>query len=164
MNNIISVCDRESDMFEYIDYKTTQNQRFVVRPKHERLVNARGDRLTSYIENQSIELSYSVKIQQKGIRKACIAKVAVRYACVTIYSPKKHKKLDGINLLVLSCNEISPPNVTSPLSRKLFTGEPINSASDALKIVRFYELRWRVEDFIKCGNHLELKLNRLDLK
>ncbi|MFT6903247.1 MAG: hypothetical protein ACI84K_002039 [Pseudohongiellaceae bacterium] len=116
MDNIISVCDRGSDMFEYIDYKTTQNQRFVVRAKHERLVNAQGDRLTPYVENQSTELSYSVKIQQKGGRKARIAKVAVRYACVTIYPPKKHKKLDGINLSVISCNEISPPNDTSSLS------------------------------------------------
>jgi hypothetical protein len=78
-----------------------------VRAKHERLVNAQGDRLTPNIENQSTELSYSVKIQQKGGRKAGIAKVAVRYVCVTIYLPKKHKKLDGINLSVISCNELS---------------------------------------------------------
>jgi hypothetical protein len=132
MDNIISVCDRESDMFEYIDYKTIQNQRFVVRAKHERIVNAEGDRLTPYIEYQSSDSSYSVKIQQKGGRKARIAKVAVRYACVTIYPPKKHKKLGGINLSVISCNEINPPNGTTPLSWKLYTGEPLNSASDAL--------------------------------
>lgn len=32
----------------------------------------------------------------------------------------------------------------------MYTGEPINSASDALNIVRFYELRWRVEEFHKA--------------
>ena len=57
MDNIISVCDRESDMFEYIDYKNKQNQRFVVRAKHERMVNAQGDRLTPYIKKQSSPLS-----------------------------------------------------------------------------------------------------------
>ncbi|MFT4938459.1 MAG: hypothetical protein ACI88A_001486 [Paraglaciecola sp.] len=51
---------------------------------------------------------------------------------------------------MISCNEISPPNGTSPLSWKLYTGEPRNSASDALKRVRFYELRWRVEEFYKA--------------
>jgi hypothetical protein len=136
----------------------------VVRAKHERLANAQVDRLTPYIENQSTELSYSVKIQQKGGRTARIAKVAVRYACVTIYPPKKHKKLDGINLSVISCNEISPLNDTSPLSWKLYTGEPINSASDALKTVRFYELRWRVEEFHKAWKSAGTKLNRLDFK
>lgn len=97
-------------MFEYIDYKTINNQRFVVRAKHERVVNADGDKLSPYIENQSSEVSYSVKIQQKGGRKARIAKVAVRHACITIYPPKKHKKLGGMNLTVISCNEIDPPS------------------------------------------------------
>lgn len=48
--SVISVCDRESDMFDYISYKMTQHQRFVVRAKHERIVNAQGDTLTPYIE------------------------------------------------------------------------------------------------------------------
>jgi hypothetical protein len=146
MDNNISVCDRESDMFKYLDSKTTQNQRFVVRAtKHERIVSSDGERLTPYIENQSSKASYTVQIQQTSGRKARIAKVAVRYANITIYPPKKHKKFGGMSLTVISCNEINPPDGTSPLSWKLYTGEPINNASDALTIVRFYELRWRVK-------------------
>jgi hypothetical protein len=30
---------------------------------------------------------------------------------------------------------------------RFILAEPINSASDALRIVRFYELRWRVEEY-----------------
>lgn len=150
MDNIISVCDRESDMFEYIDYKSKQHQRFVVRAKHERMVNTQGDRLTPYIEQQSSALSYQVKIQQKGGRKSRIANVAVRYALVTIYPPKKYRKSDCISLTVISCNEISPPDGVSPLCWKLYTNEPINAGNDALQIVRYYELRWRVEEFHKA--------------
>ncbi|MFC3123422.1 IS4 family transposase, partial [Agaribacter flavus] len=150
MEKIITVCDRESDIFEYIDYKTTHNQRFVVRAKHERAVNAKGEKLTPYIESQSSIVSYSVHIHQKGGRKARVAKVAVRFASITLYPPKKHKKLGGKSLFVISCNEINPPNGTSPLSWKLYTSEPVNNAYDALSIVRFYELRWRVEEFHKA--------------
>ena len=150
MDNIISVCDRESDMFEYIDYKNKQNQRFVVRAKHERMVNVQGDRLTPYIEKQSSALSYQVNIQQKGGRKSRIANVAVRYASVTIFPPKKHRNCEGISLTVISCNEISPPDGASPLCWKLYTNEPINCAKDTLQIVRYYELRWRVEEFHKA--------------
>jgi hypothetical protein len=95
-------------------------------------------------------LSYEVKIQQKGGRKARIANVAVRYALVTISPPKKHKKIGGTTLVVISCNEISPPEGLSPLSWKLYTNEAINCATDALQIVRYYELRWRVEEFHKA--------------
>jgi hypothetical protein len=66
MDNIISVCDRESDMFEYINAKKTQNQRFVVRAKHERIVSSEGEKLTPYIENQSSEASYTANKRPKS--------------------------------------------------------------------------------------------------
>jgi len=103
---ILLVCDLESDMFDYISCKMTQHQRFVVRAKHERIVNAQGDTLSPCIESQSSVLFYEVKIQQKCGRKAHIAIVAVRYALVTISPPKKHKKICSTTLIVISCNEI----------------------------------------------------------
>jgi len=69
MDNIISVCDRESDIFEYIAYKDKYQQRFIVRAKHERIVATDGDKLTPYINQQSSALSYQVKIQQKAVEK-----------------------------------------------------------------------------------------------
>jgi len=69
MDNIISVCDRESDIFDYIDYKDKHQQCFVVRAKHERIVTDDGDKLTPYINQQSSAISYQVKIQQKGGEK-----------------------------------------------------------------------------------------------
>jgi len=150
MGNIISVCDRESDIFDYISYKNEHQQRFVVRAKHERIVTGDGDKLTPYINKQSSALSYQVKIQQKGGRKARIANVAVRFASVTIFPPKKQAKSEAINLTLISCNEISPPEGAKALCWKLYTNEPVDCAADALKIVRYYELRWRVEEYHKA--------------
>jgi len=150
MNSIISVCDRESDIFDYIAYKDKHQQRFVVRAKHERIVTGDGDKLTPYINQQSSAVSYQVKIQQKGGRKARIANVAVRFALVKISPPKTHAKRDDIYLTLISCNEISPPDGASPLCWKLYTNEPINCPTDTLQIVRYYELRWRVEEFHKA--------------
>lgn len=150
MDNIISVCDRESDIFDYIAYKEKHQQRFVVRAKHERIVTGDGDKLTPYINQQSSELSYQVKIQQKGGRKARIANVAVRFASVTISPPKKQAMCDDIKLTLISCNEISPPEGAKALCWKLYTNEAVNCAADALKTVRYYELRWRVEEYHKA--------------
>ena len=150
MDNIISVFDRESDIFEYIAYKDKHQQRFVVRAKHERIVTDNGDKLTAYINQQSSALSYQVKIQQKGGRKARIANVAVRFASVTIFPPKKQAKCDDINLTLISCNEISPPEGAKALCWKLYTNEAVDCAVNALQIVRYYELRWRVEEYHKA--------------
>ncbi|SJZ91666.1 hypothetical protein SAMN02745128_03114, partial [Legionella maceachernii] len=34
MSDVISVCDREADIFEYIQYKLDHAQRFIVRASH----------------------------------------------------------------------------------------------------------------------------------
>jgi hypothetical protein len=65
---------------------------------------------------------------------------------------------------VISCNEISPPNGTSPLSWQLYTGESINSASDALKTVRFYKFRWCVEEFHKAWKSAGTQVESLRLQ
>jgi hypothetical protein len=72
--------------------------------------------------------------------------VAVRFASVTITPPKKQAESEDINLTLISCNEISPPEGTKALCWKLYTNESVNCAADALTIVRYYELRWRVEE------------------
>jgi len=150
MNNIISVCDRGSDIFDYIAYKDKHQQRFVVRARHERIVTGDGDKLTPYINQQSSAISYQVKIQQKGGRKARVANVAVRFASVIISPPKKQAKCDDIKLTLISCNETSPPEGAKALCWKLYTTELVDCAEAALKIIRYYELRWRVEEYHKA--------------
>lgn len=55
-----------------------------------------------------------------------------------------------VTLTLISCNEISPPEGSKTLCWKLYTNEPVDCAADALKIVRYYELRWRVEEYHKA--------------
>ncbi|WP_422461568.1 hypothetical protein [Endozoicomonas sp. ALB115] len=38
MTRVVSVCDREADVYEYIQYKTTHSQRFVVRATQNRIL------------------------------------------------------------------------------------------------------------------------------
>ncbi len=160
MDRIISVCDRESDIFEYMTYKQTAQHRFVVRVNHDRALQDSELKLKEHIGDQSSTASYQVKVKQKGGRKARTANVAVRHAEVLISAPKKHPALAPLTLNVLSCDEIDAPKGVAPLCWRLYTTEPINSTEDALKIVRYYELRWRVEEFHKAwksaGTQVEL--------
>jgi hypothetical protein len=150
MNKIISVCDRESDMFDYIFYKMQHQQRFVVRAHHERFVNAQKERLSPYIQKHSSDLTYQVHIRQKGGRTSRIANVEVRHALVTIKPPHTHKNAGDTTLTAISCTEVAPPHGQRPLSWTLYTNEEVTNAQEALKIVRYYELRWRVEEFHKA--------------
>ncbi|MDQ7049500.1 MAG: transposase [Enterobacterales bacterium] len=68
----------------------------------------------------------------------------------SLFHPEKQAMCDDIKLTLISCNEISPPEGAKALCWKLYTNEAVNCAADALKTVRYYELRWRVEEYHKA--------------
>ena len=165
IKNIISVCDRESDLFEYIAYKQENQQRFVVRANHDRALLEKGVKLSEFISEQSSAVSYQVKIKQKGGRKSRIANVSVRFATVTIGAPKKSQsKSKPVTLTLISCDEISPPDGVTPLCWRLYTNEPIDTVENSLKIIRYYELRWRVEEFHKAWKSAGTQVESLRLQ
>ena len=145
MEKVISVCDRESDVFEYISYKTNNQQRFVVRAKNNRCIEGTEDRLFDYISKQEKAGFRKVKVPQKGGRKARVASCEVRYAKVNILAPN-HKKGASIPLYYVGCREVGDD---SGLCWHLLTTEPVDSKEQAEKILEYYEKRWLIEDFHK---------------
>jgi hypothetical protein len=56
---------------------------------------------------------------------------------------------DELPLNVVISQELNNPYEDNKLCWYLYTNEPINNIEDAKRIVRYYELRWRIEDFHK---------------
>jgi hypothetical protein len=164
MERIISVCDRESDIFEYLNYKQANQQRFVVRVNHDRALLECDQKLKEHLGQQSSTGSYQVHVQQKGGRKARIAKVAVRFAQVIIQAPKEHPAFVPIQLNIVTCEEIHAPAGVEPLCWRLYTSEAVDSMEDALTIIRYYELRWRVEEFHKAWKSAGTKVESFKLQ
>lgn len=52
-----------------------------------------------------------------------------------------------LNMIV--CQEVDAADIKEKLCWILYTTEEINRVEDARKIVRYYELRWRIEEFHK---------------
>lgn len=164
MDRIISVCDRESDIFEYMAYKQDMQQRFVVRVHHDRTLLDSEAKLKEHMSTQSSSLSYSVNVKQKGGRKARTANVAIRYATVSIRAPLHSAEHGPLTLNVISCDEIDTPEGVKPLCWRLYTTEPVEAIGEALKIVRYYELRWRVEEFHKAWKSAGTQVESLRLQ
>ena len=61
MQKIILVCDREADLIEYLTYKTSCQQRFIVRSSQNRYIEQSEDRLYQY--NQSLRSAGKRKVQ-----------------------------------------------------------------------------------------------------
>lgn len=152
MPKVIAVCDREADIYDYLAYKTEQQERFVVRAKHNRKVKDSDAKLFDRLKSQPIAGHYQLNIPQKTLkhnngkrinRSARTATIAVQYAKVTL-----GKGNASISLNAVFASEVS--GVQDKLSWMLLTTEPVNGFDDALKIIRIYAARWRVEDFHKA--------------
>lgn len=80
-----------------------------------------------------------------------LAEVGINYHEVRLTKPTRVKEaiFDELPLNVVICQELNNPDEDNKLCWYLYTNDPINNIDDAKRIVRYYELRWRIEDFHK---------------
>lgn len=145
---VISVCDREADIYEYLRYKLTHSQRFVVRSMQSRHIEETDHKLYHYASELQVAGQKKVHIAQKGGRSARVALTNIVYAPVTLKAPS-NKQGQSLPLYYVGCHEIDGLDSANALSWHLLTSEPVQSAEDALSIIEMYEKRWLVEEYHK---------------
>lgn len=152
MTRTISVCDREADLYDYLNYKLQNGQRFVVRAKVDRRVLESEAGLFETLQNKGVELCcYTVQIPQRGGRSARRAKLSLSSATVTVAAPAlSTEKCAPLSINVVLAQEIDAPFGVEPLRWVLLTTQAVASAQEALTVVRYYECRWRIEDYHKA--------------
>lgn len=161
----ISVCDREADVIEYLNYKHQHQQRFLVRAKSNRCLET-GELLFDYIGALKEAGKYTIHVPQRGGRPARKAHLSLRFAPVQILPPvPKRKEIAPFQLTAILCEENSTDD--SALKWILLTSEPVKTSEEARQIVSYYEARWKIEDFHKVwktgGTNVEgLRLQTAD--
>ena len=148
VSNVIDVCDREADIYEYLDYHIEHHHRFLVRAKENRVLMEPNSKIKQLVKTSIAQCNYTVDVKQRGGRKSRKANMQLSYQAVSIKKPKKSQGADSLDVNVIICREVND-NIEEPLCWILYSNEVITSAEDALKIVRYYELRWRIEEFHK---------------
>jgi len=152
LGRTISVCDRESDVYEYLDYKRHQEQRFVIRAKVDRRVVHGGQTLFAALSDDGARLScYTVNVVQRGGRKARQATLTLRSLRLELQAPASDSGGRGpLTVNAILAEEVEAPPHVEPLRWVLLTSEAVASAEEARRVVRYYELRWRIEDYHKA--------------
>ena len=151
-DNVIHVCDREADSYEYMDQHLENDRRFIIRCQHNRTLqlpnHEKGVKLKALIDFPVVA-EQDLKIAQKGkgkttkSRPARMAKMGISYHQVSFkrtHDADKNTR-DEISLNLVICRELNPPDEGSRLCWFLYTNEPINSVEDAQNIVRYYGKR-----------------------
>lgn len=160
--NVITVCDREADIYEFLLYQHLQDYRYIVRCSLNRRTY-QGGKLWEDMEKMSLLGSRDIEIGQRGpskhvvkttrpARKKRETTLEIRAGQVTILWPKKRKASEARPLVVnaVYVNEINPAQGCQPLIWRLLTSDPVDSLEQAMAVVGYYEKRWLIEEFHKC--------------
>lgn len=169
--HIITVCDREADFFELFD-EQRQHPRvdLLVRAKHNRHLATDPAKLFDavrqtplltavrlHVPRQSARPKRS-KQQARPARPGRTADFAVRALRVRVLPPEAHREKAPIDLWVIQARERTPPPETKAIEWVLLTTIDSASPDRAVTCLRWYCLRWRIEDWhrvLKSGCRIE---------
>lgn len=159
----IHVMDREADMYDLFAALIEKDLRFVVRSNFDRRIE--GDQKVSEpFSSQAIVITREVALtkrkrsplprQRKAHppRNARIATLGIKALSVVVLKPRDLPATlpASRTLNVVVVEEIDPPKDEPAVYWRLYTTEPIDSASDLELIVDAYRRRWRIEEFFKA--------------
>jgi hypothetical protein len=165
----VCVMDREADFFELFEQPRHRRVDLLVRAKYNRCT-AGESKLFGTLRDSEVRGRLRIPVPRKSARPKIskqkaragqvkrMAEVELRYQSIELPAPGHHRAKLPIRLQVVHVYEPSPPSGSTRLEWFLLTSSAIDSAEDAQQCLRWYCLRWRIEDWhrvLKSGCGIE---------
>lgn len=150
---VITVCDREADIFEFFDEAENKGAKLLVRLKVDRKIDESSKSIKEHLGEQTPIGEYDFHVpKKKGEYPSRKTTVEVRYTSVTLAAPKHLKGyVDNIQIEMnaIHIKEMNVPKGQKPIEWFLLTNDIVDCADDALEKVAWYKTRWMVEIYHK---------------
>lgn len=149
---VITVADRESDFFEFLEEAVELKASYVIRARADRQLE--GDEgyasITEALAATPTLGTLEIDIPGNGKRIARTATVEVRVAEVTIKPPKRRGKAkvslsEPITVNAISATEVAPPTGSEAVTWVLLTNLATKDFAGAAEKVDWYGKRWGIE-------------------
>jgi hypothetical protein len=168
---LIHVGDREADFFELFDAQRQDPQvELLVRAQHDRNLDSPPGKLFAAIRQAPVQSHLQVHVPRQSARPkkskqharparpGRTAELQVRYQAFTLPPTRGHEDKPPLALYLVHAREQQPPPGAAPLEWFLLTSCRIDQPAQAEQCLRWYCLRWRIEDWhrvLKSGCRLE---------
>jgi hypothetical protein len=168
---LVNVCDREADFFELFDeQRQNPGVDLLIRAQHDRNISETPFKLFAAIRKTSIQSRIKVcvpkqsarpkksKQKVKAARPGRQAELALRYLTIRLPAPSYYRDKEPIEIQLIHAVEENPPQGTKAVEWFLLTTIKIDSATEIEKCLRWYVLRWRIEDWhrvLKSGCRID---------
>lgn len=158
---VITVADREADIFDLFASPRRPGSQLLIRAAHNRRISQAEQYVQTAIQAVPVAGQLTITVPPHATRPARLAVLSVRFTHVTWLPPRHHKQraqLQPVSVQVVLAHEDQPPAGTPPLSWLLVTTLPVTDLAQAQQIIAWYALRWLIERFhfvLKSGCGLE---------
>jgi hypothetical protein len=159
---LVSVADRESDVFEFFLEAQKLGVDVLARAAYDRNVEAEPEQLFATLASAPVLAHKSVALPATPKRKARTAKLAIRACPLVLQSPRNGTAhgLPPLALWGVWAYELEAPPGEEPLDWKLLSSVPVLSDKDALERLEWYAARWSIEQWhkvLKDGCRIEMR-------
>jgi Transposase DNA-binding/Transposase Tn5 dimerisation domain len=169
---LVTVCDREADIYELFQLSAALAAPVVVRANYDRPINKRSMyaekdivKLWPHLERQPCAGRFAIEVPaRRGTkhptpRAPRVATVELQFVAFTLNPPKRlSSTLPNLAMSAIYVREKDPPAGEQPLEWMLLTNLPIENFDQAYEKVRWYCLKWRIEMYhkvLKSGFRIE---------
>lgn len=161
--NVVTVCDREADIFDFFHKAVDDERHLLVRVAQKRRTLESGKLLIEEIESLPImgQILTNIPRDPENKRPPREATLSIKYCSVTIKPPvnrKDSKLLPNLKLYLVLAEEINPPEGIEPIYWLFLTTLPVERIDQAVEKIKWYKQRWKIERYhytLKSGCKIE---------
>jgi hypothetical protein len=148
----IAVQDREGDIYESFCRMIEDGLDFVIRSTYDR--KTVESTLMKTIAGFEGKREYTLKIEGGRKRKKREAIMSLSYGRVELTKPrhisgKRYAKTLCLNVVHVKEKRESVPPGEEPVEWRLYTTLAVETAEQALNVIKYYKLRWRIEELFR---------------
>lgn len=156
---VVTVCDRESDIYEFFVQAEKTQAEFVIRAAWNRhLENSEYSQLWAHLQAQPIAGYDQITVPSRDGKPERTATLAIQFSSITLGATQRPKHslfypLRPVKLDAVYVTEVNPLDPDHAIEWMLLTSISVNSIEDALEKLRWYRHRWQIEVFHKILQH-----------
>ncbi len=144
---LVSVADREGDVFEYFTQAQALKVDLLVRAAWDRRVEGSYDYLWASLAKAPLLTQQALAVPERAGQRARLATLSLRATTITLKAPSSGsgRGLAPMRLWALWAYEESPPADQEPIEWMLLTSVPTETAQQACERLSWYARRWGIE-------------------
>jgi len=156
----VSVGDREADIYELFQLALSDATapKLLIRAEYDRCLSEAQGYLWEHVGRQTVSGIKEIHIPRRKNRPARRAKLAIRFAQVTLNPPRQKRHLKKLALWAILAEEIDYAAEIEPLKWLLITTLPVQSFEEAVEKLDWYTVRYWIEVYhrtLKSGCKIE---------